>query len=682
MNKLPDKFHVLLIYLLLAIITFIAFEQVRHNDFIEYDDTLYVTQNQHTKAGLTLDNVRWAFTAKDAANWHPLTWLSHMLDCRLFGLDPKWHHLVNLLFHTANTLLLFWVLKDMTGALWQSAFVAALFALHPLHVESVAWVAERKDVLSTLFWLLTIIAYVRYARQRSIIWYIGTLFLFALGLMAKPMLVTLPFVLLLLDYWPLKRLTYYPLSAIRYPLLEKLPLFALSAISSIITFFVQRAFGAVSSLEKLRFVHRVDNTLVSYLRYIGKMLCPTNLGVLYPLHPLPDWKPIIAFVILIIITVDVIYFARQHRYLAFGWFWYIGTLVPVIGLVQVGTQSMADRYTYVPLIGIFIMLAWGAAELLQNWKYRKPALVIAASAILLVLLICTRIQIRYWKNSITLYEHTLTITKNNSVMNFNLAHAYQSQNNIDQAVKYYLEAIRIRPKDPEAHNNLAAIFVEQNKLDDAVAYFRKAVEIKPAYADAYYNLGRALQQQGKFNEAIKYLKKNQQLRPDWPEIHNWLALTCAQAGRTKETIAYYERSLKLDPNQPEIYKNLGTIFNQQRNFAEAARYWSKSLEFEPNSVGLINNLAWFKAAQADPNIADYQQALTMALRACKMTDFNQPALLDTLAAAYAAAGRFKEAVEIAEKATKLAETTDNKKLAEDIRTRLQLYKTGQPYHEK
>jgi tetratricopeptide (TPR) repeat protein len=343
---------------------------------------------------------------------------------------------------------------------------------------------------------------------------------------------------------------------------------------------------------------------------------------------------------------------------------------------------MADRYTYVSSIGIFIMVAWGAAELLQNWKYRKPALAIAVLAILLVLLICTRIQIRYWQNSITLYEHTLAVTEKNQVMHFNLAHAYQSQSNHDAAIKHYLEAIRIRPKDHEAHNNLAAIFVEQNKLDDAVAYFRKAVEIKPAYADAYYNLGRALQQQGKFDEAIKYLKKNQQLRPDWPEIHNWLALTCAQAGRLKETIAYYERSLKLDPNQPEIYKNLGTIFNQHRNFTEAARYWSKSLEFEPNSVGLINNLAWFKAAQADPNIADYQEAVTMALRVCKMTDFNQPALLDTLAAAYAATGRFKEAVEIAEKATKLAETTDNKKLAEDIRTRLQLYKTGRPYHEK
>jgi tetratricopeptide (TPR) repeat protein len=682
MNKVSPKYSFILICAALVLAVFIAFSPLSRNDFINYDDNQYITKNQNVQAGLTAHSIKWAFTAAYAGNWHPLTWLSHMLDCRLFGLNPKWHHLVNLLFHITNTLLLFWVLKDMTGGLWQSAFVAAAFALHPLHVESVAWVAERKDVLSTLFWLLTMAAYLCYVKNGGAKWYLATLLLFALGLMAKPMLVTLPFVLLLLDYWPLERLTRHTKYDIRYTLYEKLPFFILSAISSVITFFVQRSSGAVSSLDKLHFGDRIANALFSCISYLGKMLCPVNLGALYPHHRLPDWKPIIALVILALITANVIYHTRRHHYLAVGWLWYIGTLVPVIGLVQVGTQSMADRYTYVPSIGIFIMVAWGAAELLRNWKYRKPALAITASAILLVLLIHTRIQVRYWRNSISLYEHTLAVTENNSVMHFNLGHAYQSQNNLDQAVKHYLEAIRLRPKDPEAHNNLATIFLQQNRIDEAIAYFRKAVEIKPAYADAYYNLGRTLQSQGKFDEAIKYLNKNLEIRPGWPEIHNWLALTYAQAGRLKETIDHCERSLKLDPNQPKVYKNLGTIFDAQRDFIKAAHYWGKALEFEPNSVGLINNLAWFKATQADPNLTNHQEAVRLALRACEMTDFNQPDLLDTLAAAYASIGKFTEAIKTAEKAQKLAETISNKNLAEDLRTRLQLYKTGQPYHEK
>jgi hypothetical protein len=464
------KKQVLLIYLLLTAAAILVFWQVSHCDFIDYDDPSYVTENIHIHNGVTKKAIWWAFTTGYASNWHPLTWMSHMVDVQLFGLKPGWHHLTNLLFHIANTLLLFSVLHRMTKARWKSAYVAALFAIHPLHVESVAWVAERKDVLSTFFWMLTMAAYISYVEnlpvfrlkfsvirfRSSVIRYSAVLIFFALGLMSKPMLVTLPFVLLLMDYWPLKRFEQqrvatgthteakpvsvdkrkgkssrnqtvqttvkkekpandkYQWAVIRPLLWEKLPFFALAAISSIITFIAQQKGGAVKTLVAFPLDVRIANALPSYIIYIAKMLWPYNLAVYYP-HPglWPFWQVLGAVFLLGATTLTVIRTAKRFPYLVVGWLWYVGTLVPVIGIVQVGSQALADRYTYIPLIGLFIMAVWGIPELLRYWRYGKETLFVSSALILPCLFVVTWIQTGYWRNSITLCDHALNVTSNN-----------------------------------------------------------------------------------------------------------------------------------------------------------------------------------------------------------------------------------------------------------------------------
>jgi len=467
-KPLPTKgwsFHqhglVLLLGLFLMILTFATFEQVRTYDFINYDDNRYITENQHVQSGLTLEGVTWAFTTTHAANWHPLTWLSHMLDCQLYGLNPSGHHLTNLVFHIASTLLLFLVLERMTGALWRSAFVAALFALHPLHVESVAWAAERKDVLSTFFWMLTMWTYVHYVERPGFNRYLLVLLSFVLGLLSKPMLVTLPFVLLLVDYWPLGRFQFGRLSGDRRShtpkssdtgdqksivlrlIREKVPFFVLCAISSILTIFAQQKIGALGSLESYTLGSRIANASVSYVRYIEKMVWPRHLAVLYPYQQmLPIWKVLGSGLLLVGVSVLVIRAVRKHPYLGVGWFWYLGTLIPVIGLVQVGKQAMADRYTYVPLIGLFVMIAWGVPDLLAGWRFRKVVLSISTGLLLSLLMIVTNLQVKHWQNDITLFEHTLAATSNNFIIHYNLGVAFDRQGKTQEAIAHFAEALR------------------------------------------------------------------------------------------------------------------------------------------------------------------------------------------------------------------------------------------------
>ena len=506
--------QILLIYLGLVLATAIAFEPVRHNDFVSYDDAMYVTENPRVNEGVNHKSLRWAFTTTHASNWHPLTWLSHMLDCELFGLNPLWHHLVNLLLHTANTLLLFWVLARLTGAVWASGFVAAAFALHPLHVESVAWVAERKDVLSALFWMLTIVAYIRYA-QRASIWRFSLVFLvLGVGLTAKPMLVTLPFVLLLLDYWPLRR---FQKSTVRRLICEKIPLFILTMVSSIVTYVAQESTGATEMVQNLALTTRINNALVCYLGYITKMIYPSGLAVLYP-HPgasLPVWQPIVSITALVVITAGIIYLAgRGRRYLAVGWLWYLGTLVPVIGLVQVGRQCMADRYTYLPSVGLFIIAVWGAAELSVKWRYRKVVLSTSALLVLGALSVCTRTQVRHWRNNFTLCERALSATENNAVMHYSLGNAFRSADKLDEAVTQYRRALRIEPNHSRTHGNLANALLLQAKIEEAAEHYRQAVQLDPNYLNARYNLGLALSKQGKFTEAITQYHHVLALEPD------------------------------------------------------------------------------------------------------------------------------------------------------------------------
>lgn len=510
----------LLINLVLAVATLGAYWQVGQCGYVHFDDG-YVTENPIVRAGLTLKGLAWAATTNYASNWYPLTWLSHMLDYQLFGPDAVAHHFVNVLFHIANALLLFAVMKRATGAVWQSAFVAALFAFHPLRVESVAWVAERKDVLSTCLWLLTMQAYVRYAEDPGRRRYLLTLGFFALGLMSKPMLVTLPFVLLLLDFWPLGR-TRWAVAAVEPKskteigqlLLEKMPFVFLAAVSCRLTWWAQQAGGAMWT-GSLPIKVRVANALVSYGRYVQMTIWPANLAVIYPYRPVWEWWQFAGAILLVVgVTVLAIRLVRRHPYFAVGWFWYLGTLVPVIGLVQVGRQSMADRYTYVPCIGLFIAATWAVSVATSHRKLLRTSAATATAVFLVVCLVLTHRQVRYWKNSETLFRRALEVTQDNALAHSNLASILTKQNRLDEATYHFQEAVRLEPEDGDAHNNLAATLAVQGRNEEAIAQFYEASLLRPNQADIRVNLGNLLISQGRLLEARQQFVAAVRLKPD------------------------------------------------------------------------------------------------------------------------------------------------------------------------
>ena len=583
----------LLICLFLIVATLLVFGQVRNYEFFSWDDLGYVRDNPAIQAGLSCKSVVWAFSTTRVGLWLPVTWLSFMLDFELYGLNAGGYHLTNLLLHLANTLLLFLVLKRMTGALYRSAFVAALFALHPLHVESVAWVTERKDVLSTLFWMLTLWAYTRYVDTPSLHRYLLALLAFSLGLMAKPMLVSLPFVLLLLDYWPFDRLQYGQVYSAdlqakesmdfhgkRLPyhrlLWEKVPFFIFSAACSVVTFFAQKSAKAVASLDGMSVTTRFANALVSYVKYMGKMVWPRNLAVLYP-HPgdsLPLWQILGAGLLLTAISVLVIWAARRHhRYPAVGWLWYLFTLVPVIGLVQVGLQAMADRFTYVPLIGLFIVIAWGVPELMKRYGHRQILLGVGSMAVLTGLSISSWFQVRYWENSITLYEHAIQVTTNSYLPHLNLGVALFDLGKIDEAISHYQEVLRIKPNNAEAHNNLGVAVIKLGKIEAAIAHYLRAIQLEPQYAEAHNNLGNALAEQGKLNEAITYYSQALKIKPTYVKAHNNLGVALARQGRFDKAIARFKKALELQPDYAQARDNLEIALQDKANGNE---------KFDPN----------------------------------------------------------------------------------------------------
>lgn len=503
--------HKLLVSVFLIVATVAVFWQLTSYEFVGLDDSVYIIANPQLKAGLTGQNVLWAFTTDRVGMWIPLTWLSFMLDFELWDLDPGGYHLTNLLFHIANTLLLFLLLTRLTGALWRSAFVAALFAIHPLHVESVAWVTERKDVLSTMFWILSIWAYVSYVERSTHAKYLLALFTFTLGLMAKPVVVTLPCVLLLLDYWPLGRFQVdhsgvdgnvssqpdISLSILRSRslqlILEKIPFFGLAAAVSAVTFIFTQRLEGLETLEFLPMRFRIANALVSYVTYIGKMILPYDLAVPYP-HPymkLLIWKAAGAGLILVIISSVVMRATRRRPYLAVGWLWYLVTLVPNIGLVQTGRQAMADRFTYIPLIGLFIMVSWGVPELVKGWRQRRLALGVSVGVLLLGLMVCTWFQTRHWKNTIALFTHAVNVTTDNYVAHYSLGLALGREGKIEESMKHSYEALRIKPDYAEAHNNLGVALAKQGRVKEAVEHFSKALRINPDYDKARENLEKA-----------------------------------------------------------------------------------------------------------------------------------------------------------------------------------------------
>jgi tetratricopeptide (TPR) repeat protein len=544
-----------LISLLLVCTTLAIFWQIVYCDFTNYDDNQYVTENRHVQNGLTSENVAWAFTSCEPSYWMPLSWLSFMLDFELYGLNPMGYHWTNLLLHIANTLLLFLIFKRMTGAVWKSAFIAALFGLHPLNVESVAWVAERKNVLSTFFWMLTVLTYLYYVARPSLRRYLLIFFTFAFGLMAKPIIVTLPFVLLLLDYWPLQRLQsdqwlngngtprsrsqshsrqrWSPLRLV----LEKVPFFVLAAITSVLTFLVQHNSGAAKSVELFPLKDRIANALVSYVAYIGKMIWPQNLAVFYP-HPgsgLPLWQIVGAVLLLAGITILATGVTRRHPFILVGWLWYLGTLVPVIGLVQSGDQGMADRFTYVPLIGLFVIIAWGVPRLMAGWHYGRFALVSSAGTVILLLAICTTMQLRHWKNDTTLFTHALRVTENNFLAHHNLGSALARQGRYEEATAHFMETLRISPNHVTGHYNLGLALAKQGRLDEAIAQYSAALRLKPDYPEALNGLGVVLARQGKLKDAIAHFTAALQVKPDYAPARGNLNLAHQKMAKPTKT---------------------------------------------------------------------------------------------------------------------------------------------------
>ncbi|HET6454842.1 MAG TPA: tetratricopeptide repeat protein [Armatimonadota bacterium] len=604
MKKFLNKHQFHLIAVGLLLVTAAAYHGALQGEFISYDDDKYVSDNHSLKADLPFAGIKYAFTTFDLANWHPLTWLSYMVDKGLYGLNPMGFHLTNLLFHLANTVLLLVVLRRMTarpgspqaGSLWKSAFVAGLFALHPLHVESVAWIAERKDVLSTFFWLTTMWAYVSYAEKPGVSRYALVMALFALGLMSKPMLVTLPLVLLLLDYWPLGRLRFGKTKkqekGLQALIVEKIPLFALSACSSVVTCMAQNQGMAMSTLTRVPMAHRLSNALVSYVSYLLKTVWPAKLAVFYPLVKPPAWQALGATFILILLSYLV--FRAKRPYLAVGWLWFVGTMMPVIGLVQVGAQSMADRYSYVPLIGIFIILAWGIPEVLGK---RPIALSAGAGVIVLALAILTQNQVRHWRNDVTLFSHALKVTKNNYVAYSSLGTALARQGKYQPAVDLLTKAIELRSDMPVYYLSLGNAYFALHKYDEAIDAYSRELSVDPNMEDArknmeitlarqrssrqpgvqppskeaveHYEKGGVLYDQRNIDAAIQEFRAAIRICPKFAEAHSNLGLALKQQDKTDEAIAEYNKAISLRPDLAEAHNNLAVALYFKGEYAQA-----------------------------------------------------------------------------------------------------------------
>lgn len=643
--------------LLLFAAVSLVFCPVAGFDFVNYDDPDYVSANPHVQSGLTWQNFVWAFTSGHASNWHPLTWLSHMLDWEMFGDRPGPQHLVSALVHGANTVLLFLVLRRMTGAHWRSALVAAFFGLHPLRAESVAWISERKDVLSAFFLLLTIGAYSRYAALRagvgtrfgdSLSWYGLSLVCFAMGLMSKPMLVTVPCLLLLLDYWPHRRLRFDGSgpSAVLPLVLEKLPFITLALASSVITFVVQRSGGAVST--SLAVPARLANALVSYVRYLAKTVWPVNLSVLYP-HPghWPGWQVGGSGVLLLMICTIVTVAARKRPYLATGWFWFAGGLVPVIGLIQVGIQSMADRYTYIPCIGLFILLVWGAGEATERWPAGRSALIVAAIVSLMACAGVTAHQIRFWRDSETLFQRAVDVTSENYLAYNNLGFYLSGKGKLEQAKNDYRKSIAINPLYQDALNNLGFALAGERKYSEAIPYYEVALRVSPNHPEIHNNLGNALSEVGRINEAIDQYAIVLREKPDHADAHNNLGIALAMQGKLTEALDHFRAAIRAKPNYASAHSNLGNALAAEHKILESIVEYQESLRLNPNDAQAHNNLgnALLEQGRVDAAMEQYTEALRL--------NGNNPEAHFNLAVALArkdkgpeAAAHFKEALRL------------------------------------
>ena len=625
-----------IICVLLGVLILAVYWKVQYHEFVNYDDGRYITENKHIR-DFSKENFIWAFTSSYAANWHPITWLSHMLDIRLYGLNPKGHHLTSLALHIANSLLLFLVFARMTGSIWRSCFVASLFAFHPINIESVAWAAERKNVLSTFFWLLTMGAYVHYIQKRNLARYSTVVLFFALGLMSKAMLVTLPFVLLLLDYWPLKRFEIAHLKRISSGdtqnqienkkkllnlIFEKIPLLFLVVGSCIVTLSAQKLAGAIVSIETVQTTTRISNALVSYLVYLEKMMWPKDFSVFYP-YPFGEsymWKGLVSGFVLTGITIIILRLIKKAPYLSVGWLWYLGTLIPTIGLVQVGQQAMADRYAYVPLIGIFIIIAWGLPDLLQNYPFRKKLLSVLSGIFFSVLITLTSVQLQYWENSVKLFEHAIEVTDKKypsfvGIYN-NLGVVLNQKMKFEEAMVHLKNAVKLQPTYPEAHNNLAnSLSKKREDLEEAIFHYKKAIQLKPEFYEAHFNLGVTLNKWNDSDQAIGHLQEAIRLEPNLPESHLALGNILSQKKKFKPAIDHLETTIKMDPNNAIAHNSLGSALGEQGNFKQAIAHFNTAIKINPHYVEAHQNLgtALSILGQPDKSVDHFKIAKELAV---------------------------------------------------------------------
>ncbi len=625
--------HVYLIMILLIVVCLAAFGRIRGNDFINFDDNLYMTENNHVQSGLNQESIQWAATAVVSSNWHPLTMLSHMLDWRLFRANAGGHHLVSLFLHIGAVLFLFLFLNKTTHHIWPSAFAAFFFALHPLRVESVAWVAERKDVLSMFFAMACLYAYAFYAQKAKASRYLLCLILFALALMSKPMMVTLPFVLMLLDYWPLRRWQKAwegqgkGIHSVRGLIGEKVPFMVLTIISSLLTFWAQNKAGSVASFKIIPFSERFSNAIVSYAAYLGKTLWPFHLSIYYPYEwSLPLWKVLIAGMILTGMTLATLYYIKKLPFLFVGWFIYLGTLVPVIGLVQVGSQAMADRYTYMPSVGLAFMLTWGMFYLAGSENIRKKVLFPAGVAVIIFLSALTWHQCGYWKNSIVLFRHALSVTKDNALANTNLGLALFAEGKAEEAIDHYTRAIHIAPADTLPHLNRGIVYAKLGQYEQAIndynvairlkpddvsiyeqrglAYaqlgqhrsaiedFNKAISINPGYTNAYYNRGTLYQNLGQYQLAISDLSVAIRLKPDNPSAYFNRGSVFINLGLYQQAVDDLSKVIRLDPTSFDAYNNRGFIYLKLGRYQQAFEDYSKAIDLKPDYADAWNNRAF------------------------------------------------------------------------------------------
>jgi Flp pilus assembly protein TadD len=600
----------ILMGLVLAGLTLVAFWPALRNPFTEFDDGLYVTDNPHVRAGLTAKEFCWAFVATRASNWHPLTWLSLQLDADLFGTEPWGFHFTNVVLHMVTTLLLFAFLRWTTAALWPSALVAALFAVHPLHVESVAWVAERKDVLSGLFWMLTLLAYAWFVERRDVKRYVLVLLVFALGLMAKPMLVTLPCVLLLLDYWPLKRTESW-----RRLVVEKAPLFALGLVASVVTVYAQHQGGSVGSLEHYGPAERSANAVLSYGRYLEKTFWPQNLALFYPYSDTSSMMipVLLSGLILLGVTGFCLYTRRSRPYLLVGWLWYLGMLVPVIGLVQVGGQAMADRYTYLPLIGVFVMVVWGAAGWVEGQRKAGIAGTLAAGVVVLICIVGTRVQLGYWQDNVTLWQHTVDVTGPSWVAQSNLGYSLEKAGKNDDALIHYQEAIRLNPQFALGHCNVGAALMRRGQPNEGWSHFQTALRLDPACLRAHINVGNFLEKRGKLEEAVHHFQIALSLDAEDVVTYNRLGVLMEKQRKPEEALRYYRQANQIDPGSATTHYNLGTLLGKQGNFQEAIFHLRQAVALSPNYAR-----AHFNLGIALETTGKSQEALTHFRRAVEL----------------------------------------------------------------